>query len=101
MSKPHDRIVYCEDDLVMTCDTHTGIHSVYRATGIQPEDLRSYESTMINAPASNKRLETPVRSVPMLLMLTDPITRRLTERGVHICPETFLFCFACAKLALA
>ena len=39
MNKPRDRIVYCDDDIIMTCDTQQGCHTVWRAKEILEEVL--------------------------------------------------------------
>ena len=38
MNKTTERVVFCEENFVLTCETSTGVHTVYRAEDICRDD---------------------------------------------------------------
>ena len=47
MNRPHEVVVYCEDDFVLTCDTRQGLHTVWRARPVSSDDVNILETTVV------------------------------------------------------
>nr|XP_002122497.2 anaphase-promoting complex subunit 1-like [Ciona intestinalis] len=47
MNRPHDSIVFCEEDFILTCDKRHGLHTVWRARAVSANDINLLQSSRV------------------------------------------------------